>query len=125
MATTWVDLNTVKTWVPGQLVEIDLPTWGISNSYVVQKVTITPQTPTQWTYRIEWGGRLLGIADFLRAIVAKEQKKRLAETTLLSKYAYGLERVGVSDELEAIFRAPPWICGDVDAICGFVVCDGG
>ena len=112
----------VAGWHPGQLVEIDLPSWGISNSYVVQKVTITPQTPTEWTYRIEWGGRLLGIADFLRALVAKEQKKRLAETTLLSKYAYGLERVEVTDEMEATPRIPPWICGDADAICGFVMC---
>ena len=111
----------IPGWHPGQLVEIDLPSWGISNSYVVQKVTITPQTPTEWTYRIEWGGRLLGIADYLRAIIAKEQKKRLAETTLLSKYAYGLESVGVADEMEGTPRFPPWYCGQADALCGFVV----
>ena len=111
----------IPGWHPGQLVEIDLPSWGISNSYVVQKVTITPQTPTEWTYRIEWGGRLLGIADYLRAIIAKEQKKRLAETTLLSKYAYGLESVEVADEMEGTPRFPPWYCGQADALCGFVV----
>ena len=109
-------------WVPGQLVTINLSDRGIEGVYMVQKVTITPATPTLWTYRVEYGGRLLGIADWLQALWKAQQKKQLNETALLHKFHYEAETAGVSDELQAIFRTPPWVVGDVDAICGFVVC---
>ncbi len=111
----------VGGWKPGQLVVINLPDQGIQGTYMVQRITVRNLDQAEQTYNIQWGGRLLGIADFLRALVAKEQKKRLAETTLLSKYTYGLERVEVLDEMDGTHRLPPWICGDADAICGFVV----
>ena len=111
----------VGGWKPGQLVVINLPDQGIQGTYMVQRITVRNLDQAEQTYNIQWGGRLLGIADFLRALVAKEQKKRLAETTLLSKYAYGLESVEVADEMEGTPRFPPWYCGQADALCGFVV----
>jgi hypothetical protein len=109
-------------WAPGQLVTINLPSRGITGTFLIQKVTITPATPESRTYRVEYGGRLLGIADWLQALWKAQQKKKLNETALLHKFAYGAETCGVTDEIEGTYRKPPWYCGDPDAICGFVEC---
>ena len=116
----------VDGWAPGQLVEIKLPDRGIEGTYLVQKVIIksTPGTSHAWTYRIEYGGRLLGIADYLRALVSAQQKKQLAETTVISKITNVNEKVKVTDELALTTRQPPYYCGEADAICGFVECSG-
>ncbi len=108
-------------WQPGQLVAINLPDRGVAGEYLVQRVTITPATPTLWTYRVEYGGRLLGIADFLKALVSAQQKKQMAETAILSKFNRQTETAGVSDTTTATGRYPPWVCGDTDAVCGFVL----
>lgn len=110
----------VTGWQPGQLVEINLPDRGIVGTYLVQKVVITPATPTLWTYRIEYGGRLLGIADFLKALVSAQQKKQLMDTAILQKFTYGQEKVEITDALILTTRQPPYYCGEADAICGFV-----
>ena len=65
----------VTGWVPGQIVTVNLPDRGVVGEYLVQRVTITPATPELWTYSIQYGGRLLGIADFLKALVSAQQKK--------------------------------------------------
>jgi hypothetical protein len=111
----------VPGWVPGQLVDIDLPDRGIQGTFLIQKVQIVPIAEGKWTYHIEYGGRLLGIADFLKALVSAQQKKKLNDTALLHKFAYGSETAKVSDELVNTSRVPPWKCGDSDAICGFVL----
>jgi hypothetical protein len=110
----------VPGWQPGQLVNINLSDRGVVGEYLVQRVTITPTTPKLWTHRVEYGGRLLGIADFLKALVSAQQKKRLAETAILSKFHRQIELVEVTDILTTTPRNPPYVCGDPDAICGFV-----
>lgn len=98
----------VPGWAPGQLVTINLPDRGVTGTFLVQKVTITPATPELWTYRVEYGGRLLGIADWLRSLWKAQQKKKLNETTLLHKFHYGAETAKVTDEVEGTLRTPPW-----------------
>lgn len=115
----------ISGWAPGQLITISLPTRGITGTFLAQKVTITPATPTLWTYRVEYGGRLIGLDDKLIALVSAQQKKKLNDTALLHKFTYGQETVEAVDELITTPRYPPWRCGDADAICGFVLCDGG
>ena len=117
----------VPGWVPGQIVPINLPDRGVVGEYLVQKVSLSPTwaSPSIWTYRIDYGGRLLGIADFLKALVSAQQKKKLAETAILHKFIYGTDRLGVSAELFTTSRTLPYICGDVDAICGLVVVSNG
>ncbi|MCL6611173.1 MAG: hypothetical protein K6T66_06510 [Peptococcaceae bacterium] len=112
----------VPGWAPGQLVTINLPDRGIQGTFLVQKVTITPCTPEKWTYRVEYGGRLLGIADWLQALWKAQQKKKLNETALLHKFFYGAETAKVTDEVQGTLRTPPWKVGDLDAVCGFVMC---
>lgn len=116
------------TWQPGQIVDVRLPDRGVEGEFLIQRVTITPTwpDPSIWTYQVEYGGRLLGIADFLQALVSKQQKKQLLEPTQnVQKYVYGEETLGVSDELILTTRALPYICGDADAICGLVVVSDG
>lgn len=121
-ANTWGNLSIVKKWQPGQLVNIDLPDRGIVGTFLVQKVTITSATPDKWTYKVEYGGRLLGIADFLKALVSAQQKKKANDSALLHKFKYGEEKSLVTDELVTTFHGLSWKCGDADAICGFVAC---
>ncbi len=111
----------VDGWAPGQLAEISLPDRGIEGTFLVQRVTITPFDSEIWTYTVEYGGRLLGIADFLAALVSAQQQKRQANSLFLHKYVSGQETVGVSDELTTTPRSLPYVCGDPDAICGLVV----
>jgi hypothetical protein len=91
-----------KTWRPGQIVSIDLPDRGVTGEYLVQKVTLAPtfSKPSIWTYRIEYGGRLLGIADFLKALVSAQQKKQIVDTAILSKFVYGEDKINVVDEID-------------------------
>lgn len=91
----------VPGWAPGQLVDINLPDRGVTGTFLVQKVTITPASTDLWTYHVEYGGRLKGVADFLKALVSAQQKKQLAETTLLQKFAYGQDETAIEDEIEA------------------------
>lgn len=112
----------VTGWAPGQLVDINLPDRGINGTYLVQKVAIRPNLEGKWTYQIQYGGRLLGIADFLKALVSKQQKQRFNNTAILHKFAYGQEYPKVADELISTPGSLLYVCGDPNAICGFVQC---
>lgn len=111
-------------WVPGQIVTINLPDRGVAGEFLVQKVTASPgsSSPSIWIYRVEYGGRLLGIADFLKALVSAQQKKKLVDVKYQSKFVVGDEKVGIKDEAVITPRTDPWYCGDVDAICGEIIC---
>ena len=113
----------VPGWQPGQLVTINLPDRGVTGTFLVQRVSISPTwaNPSIWTYRVEYGGRLLGIADFLKALVSAQQKKKKNETAIMHKFVYTAERFEVTDELVTAQRELPFVCGDHDAICGEVV----
>lgn len=109
------------TWQPGQLVDINLPDRGINGTFLVQRVTITP-IANLWQYRIDYGGRLLGIADFLKALVSAQQKKRnISPAQNVQKYVGSEEGLGLADELITSTRSLPYECGDPDAECGMVV----
>ncbi|MTV50761.1 hypothetical protein GJ688_17660 [Heliobacillus mobilis] len=84
---------------PGQLLHMQLPNLGISGIYIVQSVTLTPLTPDQWTYHIEYGGRLLGIPDLLRAVISAQDNVDVNNTARLNKFVYGAESVTVTDQL--------------------------
>ncbi|MBC9786736.1 hypothetical protein H1S01_20135, partial [Heliobacterium chlorum] len=88
----------IPGWVPGQVVTIQLPDKGISNTFLVQKVTLSPLTPDTWTYSVEYGGRLISIPDFLQALVSA-QKTESNETALLNKFVYGTERLQIGDQM--------------------------
>lgn len=119
--------SSAHTWQPGQIADIYLPDHGAVGNYLIQRVTITASTPQLWSFHIEYGGRLLGIADFLQALVSSHQKRRTVEPTKsVQKYVYGEEHIEITDQLTTLPRALPYTCGDVDAICGMtLVSDGG
>lgn len=120
--------NLITTWQPGQLVDINLPDRGVTGTYLVQRVTVSPvwPNPSIWTYKVEYGGRLLGIADFLKALVSAQQKKRLLEPAKsVQKFVHSEETLVINDELITAIPALPYICGDPDAICGMAVVSNG
>lgn len=110
-------------WDVGQLVTINSVSRGINNAFLIQRVTMTPVSNTLLEHHIEFGGRLLGLEAFLKNIVSAQQKRRGADTGVMSKFEYLSEAVAVADSLSTTFRTPPYYCGDEDAICGFVSCD--
>lgn len=117
----------VKIWVPGQLLTINLPAYydsehGITGDFLIQKVTITPLDASNWTYRVKYGGRLLGVDSYLVALLSAQQNKATAEVEYQTKFETAEDLVGILDEATVTPRTTPWYCGDVDAICGEVVC---
>jgi hypothetical protein len=56
----------VPGWVPGQIVNINLPDRGVVGEYLVQKVSLSPTwaSPSIWTYRIDYGGTPLRDSRF-------------------------------------------------------------
>lgn len=124
----WGNAVLQQYWQPGQIVEINLPDRGVEGEYLIQRVTITPawNRPSIWTYQVEYGGRLTGVADFLQALVSTQQKKKIIEPTqTVQKFVYGEETLTLQDELITSTRELPYVCGDADAICGLVVVSNG
>lgn len=97
----------VAGWKAGQIVNINLPQRGISNEYIIQKVTTYPLTPELWEFQIEFGGRLIGIPDFMKAIVSKEQKKKQAEVSLLHKFIYKPDSAVIRDSVDLRYSEFP------------------
>lgn len=114
----------VPGWVPGQLVTINLPDRGIVGSFLVQKVVIARTASTIWTYQVEYGGRLLGISDWLQALWKAQQKKRLNETNLLQKFFHTQERLGATDTVGSVAKAAgAYVTGEVAAIVSLSAVD--
>lgn len=68
-----------------------------------------PLFASLWVYTIEYGGRLLGIADFLKALVSAQQKKKMNDTKLIHKFVYGTEAIAIKDALHTTGRNRPWL----------------
>lgn len=114
---------TYTGWAPGQLLPINLPDRGIVGDYIIQKVTMTPLDTETWDYKVEYGGRLIGLPDYLRTILSAQQQADDSATTPLHKVYKEVEGVTVTDSLSVSApRTPPYVCGDADAICGFIEC---
>ena len=114
----------LKQWMPGQVVDINLPERGIVGQYLIRKVKMTPMSGSKWSYTVEYGGKLLGLAGVLKALVSAQQNKKLAEVKSRTKFVGGEDKVGILDEFILTMRTDPWYCGDADAICGEVICLG-
>lgn len=63
---------------PGQALTVNLPVWGISVNtvYIIQKVVTTLDesgSAIEYHYDVTFGGRLLGVVDFLQALASPEE----------------------------------------------------
>lgn len=114
----------ITGWNPGQIVIINLPDRGIDDQFLVQKVTVSRGIKF-WSSKIEYGGRLKGIADFLKALVSAQQSKQSSTSALLHKFVRKVDIADVEDILINIHKGLPFVCGDSQAICGYVQCDNG
>lgn len=107
-------------WEPGQLLVVNLPSRGLVNTYMVQKVNMAYRNQ-EWITEVHFGGRLVSVADFLQALVSKQQSAT-AQTAILQKFIYFTDTILISDEWLISERLDGWICDDEDAICGDVIC---
>lgn len=107
-------ITPIPGWKPGQLVNVNLSDRGITGTFLVQKVVVRPidmdpfTYQPGWIYQVEYGGKLLGIADFLKALVSAQQNKQIGETNIIHKFVYGKETAGVKDEFIFTPRSEPW-----------------
>lgn len=99
----------VPGWATGQLVNIELPERGINMVFLIQKVGISLSETGLWIFTIEFGGRLLGIADFLKALVSAQQKKKTNDTKLIHKFVYGNEAISIKDTLFTTASNHSWV----------------
>ncbi len=65
-------------FIPGQALTVNLPSWGIASNtvYLIQKVVTTLDesgSAIEYTYDVIFGGRLLGVIDFLQALASPEE----------------------------------------------------
>jgi hypothetical protein len=51
----------------------------------------------------------LGIADFLKALVSAQQKRKMNDTKLIHKFVYGTEAIAIQDMLLTTVRHRPWL----------------
>lgn len=106
-------------WEPGQIVTINLASRGISGDYMVQKVNMKPRPAGHgWDTTVTFGGRLLGVADWLAALVSDQRSKEVASTETLYKYASATETITITDTLTLTPRTRPYLVEE--SACGTV-----
>ena len=104
----------VPGWYPGQIVAINLPHRGINNSFVVQRVQVerildNPDPDSlRWRYTITYGGRLLGLADFLQSLVSRQQREKGEETSVINKMVFSDDKIPMTDEGQTAPAALPY-----------------
>lgn len=109
----------VTGWKPGQIVSINLPDRGIVNDYVIQKVIVTPYTVGAWEYKVDFGGRLVGLPDYLRSIISAQQAKDVT-TNILHKIHKETENMTAADSLISAETSPPYLYDDAGSLYDFV-----
>jgi hypothetical protein len=70
--TTTSALESGNLFRSGQILTINIPSRGLDNSYLIQKVVTKSINEENYVYEIHFGGRLLGLIDFLKGIAEKE-----------------------------------------------------
>lgn len=70
--TTTSALESGSIFRSGQLLTINIDSRSLNNTYVIQKVVTKSINEDNYIYEIHFGGRLLGLVDFLKNIAEKE-----------------------------------------------------
>ncbi len=109
-------------WETGQILTVNSTSRSISGTYTVQKVKIKP-FGTGLLYTIEYGGRIKGIEDRLRAILSAQQASRDQETAIITKIRKTVENVTAADTLIATINTDGYEFDEADALWDFAVFD--
>jgi hypothetical protein len=99
----------INGWKPGQLVTISLEDRGISGMFLIQNVSIEIATDTKYTYKIQYGGKLKGVADFLKALFSAKEQTDVGETNILNKFFTESETILVTENWTFTERVLPFI----------------
>ena len=107
-------ITRTKGYQAGQLVTINLPSYGINNTYMINSV-ISQYRSNQWEYVIQFGGRLLSVADYLQALISNmNNADEVSPTDILKKFITTSETATLADELTTTTRdiTSPWYIED-------------
>jgi len=87
--------------VSGQTIGITIPSRGISNTYVIQRVTLEMQQPSEAEYNVEIALlRDLGMIKFLQGLILDKTKQIvLNENEVLEKAYFIIEDIAVTEEI--------------------------
>jgi hypothetical protein len=85
---------------PGQYVVVNLPTYGISSdtAFLVQEVEISVtenSTTTEYTYRVRFGGKMVGVREFLESLASETAEVK--DATLILTIEQITDAAAVSD----------------------------
>jgi hypothetical protein len=115
----------IPGWFPGQTVRIDMPHRGISGVYMIQRVSIrrilSKGEIFRWQYTVTYGGRLLGIADFLQSLISRQQRERGEETNIINKMVYSDDKINLSDAQIVQEELMPFRYDEPRSVWGLVV----
>jgi len=98
----------VTGWIPGQIVNIDLPYRGACGDYLVQATDMQPFPLSGWKTTVQFGGRLLGMADFLTLLVSNQRGAETVDTATVQKFVYGIESAMAADDWDFTSRSSPY-----------------
>lgn len=107
-------------WVPGQILTVNSASRGISGIFTIQKVRIAPYG-TSWLYTIDYGGRLYGIEDRLRALISAQQASRSQDTVIINKIKGSEESVSITDSSTTTINSDTYLFDGADALWDFAV----
>lgn len=107
-------------WEPGQILTVNSTSRSISGTFTVQKVKIKP-FGTGILYTIEYGGRIKGIEDRLKALVSAQQAKRNSDTAIITKIRKSTDTVNITDTLTATLNSDAYVFDGADALWDFAV----
>lgn len=110
-------------WAPGQLLSIDSTARGIDNTFLIQRVSIKFDSTDVILYTVDFGGRLMGLENFLKSVVSAQQQRKTSSTSVMSKFESMTDDIDVTDALSNTLRSGALTLGSVYAICGFTNCD--
>lgn len=87
--------------VSGQTISINIPSRGLANTYVIQRVTLEMKSPTEAEYQVEVALlRDLGMIKFLQGLILDKTKEIvLNENEVLEKAYFVIEDVSVTEEI--------------------------
>jgi hypothetical protein len=103
----------------GQLLTINIPTRGINEQYLIQSVIATSLGNGNFEYEVEFGSKLLGLAEFLMDLFDNSKSTFERTDEILTKAGYVQESLEISDIIASTdlrnTTTRPWTYGaDVD-----------
>lgn len=96
---------------PGQYVVVNLPTYGIATdtAFLIQEVEISiteDSSTTEYTYRVRFGGKMVGVREFLESLASETDEVQDATQILTIEQLTDSAEVADAAPTRALFTPP-------------------